>query len=118
MKILVLALSLISLTTNAATLQCSGTVENIGLHAPDKIMLRLSSMNTAVFICNPSELWTVSGTSYKTSAETCKMMVSMLMHAKSTKAEMGNVWFDGDDVPESCNSWQSWKTTNVRMFLY
>lgn len=100
------------------TIQCSGTVEKLGLHAPDKLMLKLSSMNRAVFICSPSYNWEVAGTTYTTSAETCKSMLSMLMHAKATNAEMGNVWFDGDSVPASCDSWESWKLANIRFFLY
>ncbi|MCW8998358.1 MAG: hypothetical protein OQK04_06545 [Kangiellaceae bacterium] len=75
-------------------------------------------MNTSVFICNPGENWTVSGASYQTSAEMCKTMVSMLMHAKSTKADMGSVYFDGDDVPADCNSWGNWKAASVRFFLF
>ena len=101
----------------AATIQCAGTVDKIGLHASDKLMLKLSSMNTAIFICSPSSEWSVPGTGYKTSTETCKSMLSMLMHAKATKADMGNVWFDGDDVPANCNAWQNWKNANVRYFL-
>ncbi len=118
MKKLVLFLALLPSFSLAATLQCTGVVEKIGLHASDKIMLKLSSMNKAVFICSPNSEWVVSGTGYKTSAETCKSMLSMLMHAKSTNAAMGNVWFDGDHVPASCSSWESWKTANVRYFLY
>ena len=103
---------------HAATLTCNGTVEKIGLHANNRLMLKLSSMNTAVFICSPNSEWTVPGTSYKTSAETCKTMLSMLMHAKSTNADMGNVWFDGTDVPSSCKGWKNWKSANIRFFLY
>ncbi|NQY35761.1 MAG: hypothetical protein HRT37_12485 [Alteromonadaceae bacterium] len=100
------------------TIQCGGTVEKLGLHASDKILLKLSSMNAKVFICSTNSEWTVSGTGHKTSAETCKAMLSMLMHAKATKADMGSVWFDGDDVPESCDSWGNWKNTNIRHFMY
>ncbi|MET1257411.1 hypothetical protein [Aliikangiella maris] len=81
-------------------------------------MLKLSSMNKAIFICSPNSEWNIPGGGYKTSAETCKSMLSMLMHAKSTKAEMGSVWLDGDDVPASCNAWGDWKSANVRFFLY
>lgn len=102
----------------AATITCSGTVEKLGLHANGKIMLKLSSMNTAVFICSPDFEWVVPGTGYKTSAETCKTVLSMLMHAKATKADMGSVYFDGDDVPASCNTWGAWKQANIRYFLY
>ena len=107
-------LLLFPLSSLAATLQCTGTVEKLGLHAPNRIMLKLSSMNTAVFICNPNSNWSVPGTSYTTSAETCKT----IMHAKSIDSQMGSVWFDGDSVPASCSDWGSWQNANVRFFLY
>ena len=100
------------------TIQCGGTVEKLGLHASDKILLKLSSMNHPVFICNPNEEWNVSGTAQTTGAQTCKLMLSMLMHAKATNTYIGSVYFDGDEVPESCDSWGSWKNANVRYFLY
>ncbi|NRF32773.1 hypothetical protein [Vibrio coralliilyticus] len=118
MKKIILLLSILSSSAYAATIQCAGTVDKIGLHASDKILLKLSSMNQAVFICSPNADWTVTGTNYKTSAETCNSLLSMLMHAKSTKAQMGSIWFDGDDVPASCSEWESWKKANIRYFLY
>ncbi|AZZ95774.1 hypothetical protein [Pseudoalteromonas sp. R3] len=102
----------------AGTLQCSGTVDKIGLHAPDRVMLKLSSMNKAVFICNTNAEWSVSGTPYTTSAQTCNALLSMLLYAKSTNTDMGHVWFDGNDVPTSCNGWEDWKSANIRHFLY
>lgn len=111
-------LLLLSTNSLAGTLTCTGKVEKIALHAPDKLMLKLTSMNSPVFICSPEYKWTVPGTSYTTSAETCKVMLSMLMHAKSTQADIGKVWFDGSDVPSSCSGWSSWKKANVRYFGY
>lgn len=102
----------------AGELRCGGSVVRLGLHAPDRFMLQLSSMNTAVFICNPSATWQVSGTPYTTSAETCKMMMSMLMHAKAANLQLEGVWFDGSIVPSSCTSWPAWESANVRHFLY
>ncbi|WP_083707598.1 hypothetical protein [Pseudoalteromonas sp. EB27] len=113
-----LPLLFLSTISVAGTLTCAGKVEKVALHAPDKLMLKLTSMNQSVFICSPEYKWTVPGTSYTTSAETCKVMISMLMHAKSTQADMGNVWFDGSDVPSSCSGWSSWKKANVRYFAY
>lgn len=121
MKIVKLVLALIafsSVDSHAGTIQCNGTVEKIGMHASDKLMLKLSSMNQAVFICKPNSEWSVSGTEYTTSPETCNALLSMLMHAKATGAQMGDVWFDGDDVPATCSSWESWKSANIRHFLY
>ncbi|KLN66542.1 hypothetical protein [Vibrio sp. VPAP30] len=118
MKNILIILWLISTTTLAGELQCSGTVERLGLHANDRIMLKLSNMNRAVFICSPNSNWTPPGAGYQTSAETCKSMLSMLMHAKSTSTVIGSLWFDGDDVPNNCASWGDWKSANVRYFLY
>ncbi len=115
---LMLLLLMVSSSSQAATIQCNGTVEKIGFHSSNRIMLKLSSMNTAVFICTPNAEWSVSGTSYTTSPEMCSSLLSMLMHAKATKANMGDVWFDGDDVPANCNAWEGWKTANIRYFLY
>lgn len=118
MKNVILTLALLPSLAFSGTLTCTGTVDKIGLHASDNLMLKLSSMNKAVFICNPSATWQVSGTNYSTSPDTCKAIMSMLMHAKATGADMGSVWFDGDDVPLSCNSWESWRSANIRHFLY
>jgi len=118
MKKILMSLLFITPLANANTLQCTGTVDKIGMHASNKIMLKLSSMNTAVYICSPEANWVVSGTTYSTSAEMCDSLLSMLMHAKSTQSNVGDVWFDGDDVPANCNSWESWKKANIRFFLY
>jgi len=117
-KKLIFLLYFMSFSVTAGTLTCAGTVEKIGLHATDSLMVRLSSMNTAVFVCNPNANWVVTGTSYQTGAETCKVMMSMFMTAKATGKSVGSVWFDGDDVPENCSSWDPWKRANVRYFLY
>ena len=118
LKIITFLPLLVCVTSLAGTITCTGTVAKLGLHAPDKLMLKLSSMNNPVFICSPEYKWTVAGTSYTTSAEMCKMMLSMLMHAKSTHADMGSIYFDGNDVPTDCGSWGSWKRVNVRYFTY
>lgn len=116
--ILVFLLSLSPLTVSAKQLTCGGTVKAIGFHTPNTILLRLSSMNTSVFVCNIASNWTPPGTSHTTSAEMCKAMLSMLLHAKATQADMGNVYFDGEHVPDSCDSWGSWRSANVRYFMY
>jgi hypothetical protein len=118
MKIFIILLALFSSVASGGTLVCGGKVDKLGLHATDKLMLKLTSMNTAVFICSPNKLWEVSGATYKTSPETCRTIISFLMHAKTTGLDMGSVYFDGDDVPANCNSWESWKNANIRHFLY
>lgn len=102
----------------AGTLQCSGKVEQIGMHANDRIMLRLTSMNTPVFICSTTSSWKPSGSSYSTSPETCKALLSMFLTAKATGVDMGDVWMDGDDATESCSTFGNWKSVNIRHFLF
>ena len=94
MRIYLFLLLLVSSMSFAGATSCNGTVEKIGLHSPDKILLKLSDMNTPVFICNTNATWTVPGTGYTTEPETCKTMISMFMHAKATDIEIG-VTFDG-----------------------
>lgn len=118
MKQIVWSLLMFSTVAFGGTLQCAGTVDKIGMHASNRVMLKLSSMNRAVFICSPSYDWTVTGTTYSTSPDMCKTLVSMLMHAKATGAEIGNMWFDGDAVPASCTTWEAWKSANIRHFMY
>jgi len=52
-KLVVTLMAFVSVYSHAGTIQCNGTVEKIGLHASNKLMLKLSSMNKAVFICSP-----------------------------------------------------------------
>lgn len=119
MKKYVLLITLsISSVCSAGSIHCNGHVDKIGFHANNKLMLKLSSMNKAVMICNTESEWVVNGSGYRTGPEMCKALLSMLMHAKATKADLGNVWFDGDDVPASCDAWESWKSANLRYFLY
>lgn len=112
---------LISLTitmTYAGTVVCSGTVKSISYHSPDRVYVRLSSMNTIVNICRTNSTHSVSGTSYTTAPETCQYFVSVLLAAKLSGKQITNMYFDGDQVPSSCNSWESWRQANVRHFQF
>ncbi|NRA72434.1 MAG: hypothetical protein HRU24_15565 [Gammaproteobacteria bacterium] len=118
MRLIVFLFFICAGNTFAGALYCGGKVEKLGLHASDQIMLKLSSMNQAVFICSPNKKWTVVGAGYTTSAEMCSSILSMLMHAKATNTTLDTMLFDGDNVPSNCTSWQSWKKANIRYFLY
>jgi len=107
-------LYLAALNAYSGTLSCKGTVDEIAYHGVNKFMIKLSSMNKPVFFCNPETTWTVSGTSYSTGPETCKMLYSMFLTAKSTKAQIDHIHFDGDEVPASCDGWASWAKANIR----
>ena len=108
-------------TALAAELTCSGTVVSLSYHASGgstggSLMLRLSSMNVPVFICNPEGLWTVTGTSYTTPPATCKAIYATLLAARVSGTPLNSVYFDGDQVPASCNAWASWSVANIRHY--
>ena len=118
-KILLASLFLLSSNVSAGSLICSGTVDSVAYHGNDKLMVKLSSMNQPVFICNPNTTWTVSGAEGRImSSETCKAIFSMFLSARATKENISRVHFDGDDVPSSCSAFASWKSVFVRMVSY
>lgn len=100
----------------AATVICTGTVAELAFHANGRLMVRLSSMNTPVFICSPDQIWTVPGTPYTTSPATCNTLYSTFLAARVSGIEIRSMYFDGDEVPATCNSWASWGSANVRFF--
>lgn len=105
-------------TAGAAELTCSGKILQINLHAPDTYMLQLDSMNTPVFFCKPNATWTVPGTSYSTSAETCRTLIGVFLAAKVSEKSLAVIYFDGSDVPASCNAWGAWTSANIRFFTW
>ncbi|MEN3157330.1 hypothetical protein ABC502_02985 [Alkalimonas sp. NCh-2] len=105
-----------SCSVTAGTIVCEGEVEVLGYHATDKMMIKLSSMNVPVHFCSPDREWSVSGTSYKTGPKTCQTLYSTFLAAKISGKTIYNVWFDGDEVPTSCDAWDSWANTNIRHF--
>lgn len=106
----------LSASASAGTLTCAGIVDELAYHGNGKFMLKLNTMNTPVFFCNAEADWVVSGTSYKTGQETCKMMYSTFLAAKSTNATLDYIHFDGDDVPSSCNGFPKWASASIRYF--
>jgi hypothetical protein len=121
MKRTLLALVFIGLSTagaNAATVVCGGTVTYLAFHASNSFMIQLSSMNTPVFFCNPETTWSVAGTSYTTGPNTCKALIAQFTAAKLAGLEFSGIYFDGDEVPESCSSWGGWRSANIRYFAF
>jgi hypothetical protein len=113
------AVSLMSGAASAGSITCSGTVELISFHAPDRFMVRLSSMDMPVFFCTTNATWSISGAGgFTTSPETCRAFVAMFIAARESGRSFGGIWLDGDDAPASCNAWGSWKSANIRHFLY
>ena len=113
-----IAMSAILLSQNlyAGQVVCSGKVEILSYHSPDSMMVKLSSMNTAVFFCSPDKTWTVAGTNYTTGPETCKVLYSTFMSAQLAGKTVESVYFDGDNTPASCNQFQDWSRFNIRHF--
>jgi hypothetical protein len=106
--------SLFAVTSQAGTVVCSGTIEQVHFHASDTMLVKLSGMNTSVFFCHPSSQFSVPGTSYTTSPEMCRTLVSILMAGKLAGKTIAAMYFDGDDVPASCTEWGNWKSANIR----
>lgn len=119
MKKRILCSLLFSTNLYAGTLACDGTVETVAYHSNDKLMVKLSSMNTPVFFCNPSAQWTAPGAAGRVmSAETCKTVFSMFLTAKASNQHITKVHFDGDNVPSSCSMFVSYSEVFVRYVNY
>ena len=112
------AASLFSVTATGGTVVCSGKVQTLSYHVNNKLMIRLDSMNKAVFFCSPDSEWSVSGTPYVTGPNTCQTLYSTFLAAKISGKRISSVYFDGDQTPESCNGWGNWKSANVRYFEF
>ena len=102
----------------AGTVVCSGTVEALSYHASGTFMIRLSSMNIPVFFCRPDSEFSVSGTTYTTPPETCKTLYATFLAARESGRTISGMYFDGDDVPTTCDTWGPWKSANIRYFVY
>jgi hypothetical protein len=121
MKTKLIVFLLAALGCNAAwsgTLVCSGTVDAISFHANNTFMLKLSSMNTAVFFCSPDSTFSVPGTSYVTGPETCKGLIALFLAARESGRTINGLYFDGDAVPATCDGWGNWQSANIRHFSY
>jgi len=114
--IIVGALSVHSVLAAAGTVVCSGKVESLAYHANNRLMVKLDSMNVPVFFCSPDSEWIVTGTDHKTGPETCKAMYSTFLAAKMSGLAINNMYFDGDQVPSTCNSWGNWQQANIRYY--
>jgi hypothetical protein len=101
---------------SAGELTCAGKITQVIYHAPDAFMIQLDSMNNPVFFCKPNSTSAVPGTTYTTSAETCRALIALFTAGKLAERRLTVMYFDGDDVPASCNGWAQWKWANVRYF--
>jgi len=117
-KIISTVLMSLSINSYAGTVICSGTVDMLAYHAPDSMMVRLSSMNAPVTFCKPGQDFSVPGSNYVIDADTCKSIYSSFLSAKMSGKPIQTMYFDGDDVPASCDQWGSWKYAVIRYFTF
>lgn len=89
---------------------CTGTVETIGIHSPDKVILRLSGMNTSVVICNLNQ---TLGTVYPVSPQQCKAAYATLLLI-STLRKQTTVWFDNTTTGTNCSNFAPWEMATAR----
>ena len=107
----------VSFSVRAGTAVCSGTVQVLAYHQPGDLFVRLSSMNVSVLICNLNSDWVVPGSlSGNTPPASCRALHASLLTAKMAGTTISSMYFDGDQVPGSCNSFASWTRVNVRYF--
>jgi hypothetical protein len=111
-----LLLFIYAASSDAAELICNGKVDILSYHSPNNLMIKLSSMNQAVFFCSPDIEWKVAGTQYVTGPETCKTLYSTFLAIKMSEKSIARMHFDGDQVPNDCNGWGGWQKANIRYF--
>lgn len=112
-----LAIGLVS-HADAGTLTCAGTVQKLAFHAPGRLMLQLSDMNTPVFICSTDGDWVVADGGYVTTPSACKALYSTFLAARVSGGSINYIHFDGAQVPATCSSWPAWANATVRYFGY
>ena len=107
---------LCSMSAHGGTVVCDGKVVTLAYHASNTLRIKLDSMNDSVFFCNPDSEWSVAGTTYVTGPNTCKTMYSTFLAAKMADKPLSNVYFDGVQVPASCDGWGNWSNANIRYY--
>jgi hypothetical protein len=91
-------------------ISCTGTVTTIGVHGTNRIMLRLSGMNTVVQIC---DLGQTVGTTYPNTPDQCKADYAALV-AASLAGQTMNVWFDNVQTGTNCSNFAAWELAVAR----
>lgn len=116
--VLAIATAALAAHSNAATIVCTGTVDQLVYYNPGMIMVRLSSMNTAVFVCSTEATFTAPNAGYSTSPQACKVMYAGLLTAKTANTPIAAMYFDAASVPSSCGSWPEWANAQVRLYVH
>lgn len=91
-------------------ISCQGTVALLGLHSPNAVYLKLSSMNTLVEICN---LKGPLGVTHPVQPEQCNAIYSTLLAAYSMQKNV-TVLFDNVQTGTNCTNFQAWEMATTR----
>lgn len=100
--------SQIALATDG--INCTGIVSTIGIHGTNRVMLRLSSMNTVVQIC---DLGQSVGTTYPNTPDQCKADYATLVTAYALGTNI-SVWFDNVQTGTNCGNFAPWELAVAR----
>jgi hypothetical protein len=113
--------AMMSVGAQAATIVCSGTIDTLQFDATSTggyLSIKLSSMNTSVYFCDPDGTFSAAGNSYSISATTCRTLYATFLAAKASGQPLTSVYFDGSAVPAVCDGWAQWQSANIRHYLY
>jgi hypothetical protein len=103
--LLFVVLTVLSISANAVTAVCTGTVSRLAYHAPDGLYLVIG--NSTIFkVCSPQVQV------HRTSPESCKMIASLATTAKITGKQLQVVI---DNAPTtSCADITDWFSADIR----
>jgi len=121
--VLSLCAVLLALTARAqaATVVCSGTIDTLQFDATatgGEFSIKLSSMNIPVYFCDPDNSFAAPGSGYSISATTCRSLYATFLAAKVSGTPVANMYFDGSEVPATCDGWAAWQQANIRNDLF
>lgn len=114
-------LLLVALRAQAATVVCSGTIDTLQFDATNTdgfFSIKLSSMNVSVYFCDPDNAFAAPGSGYSISAATCRSLYATFLAAKVSGMPVTNIYFDGSEVPSTCDGWAAWQEANIRHYLF
>jgi len=105
----------------AGTIVCGGTIDILQFDATSSgsgyFSIKLSSMNVPVYFCDPDGTFSAPG-GYTISATACRALYATFLSAKVSGLPVTNMYFDGSQVPASCDAWATWQSANIRHYLF
>lgn len=109
----VVASATFSLNAQAGSIGCGGNIDMLVIHQPGLVGIKLSSMNTYVFVCSLDVTVTPAGAG-SIQPSTCKAIYAALLGAKLQNKSINDLIFDGDGVPASCDTWPGFSQVFLR----